>query len=90
MVRAGERHVMRPQCTRETTVIVGCYYSMSLVQEMYSYHDISLLPSAFIRKLEPAYTVDKGKRMQLSVEVADPNAQVRWFKNGQEIKPSAK
>ncbi|XP_008327852.1 myosin binding protein Ca isoform X1 [Cynoglossus semilaevis] len=45
---------------------------------------------AFIRKLEPAYTVDKGKRMQLSVEVADPNAQVRWFKNGQEIKPSAK
>ncbi|KAL0984374.1 hypothetical protein UPYG_G00140600 [Umbra pygmaea] len=45
---------------------------------------------AFLRKLESAYTVDKGKRIVLSVEVVDPNAQVKWLKNGQEIKPSAK
>uniref|UniRef100_A0A8C4EQ01 Myosin-binding protein C, fast-type n=2 Tax=Dicentrarchus labrax TaxID=13489 RepID=A0A8C4EQ01_DICLA len=45
---------------------------------------------AFLRKLDSAYSVDKGKRIQLSVEVADPNAQVKWLKNGQEIKPSAK
>lgn len=45
---------------------------------------------AFLRKMEPAYSVDKGKKIQLSVEVADPNAPVRWLKNGQEIKPSAK
>uniref|UniRef100_A0A8B9HCW9 Myosin-binding protein C, fast-type n=1 Tax=Astyanax mexicanus TaxID=7994 RepID=A0A8B9HCW9_ASTMX len=45
---------------------------------------------AFLRKLEPAYSVEKGKRIQLSVELADPNAQVKWLKNGQEIKPSAK
>ncbi|KAG9342844.1 hypothetical protein JZ751_015051 [Albula glossodonta] len=45
---------------------------------------------AFLRKLDAAYSVDKGKRIQLSVEVADPNAQVKWLKNGQEIKPSAK
>ncbi|CAB1457459.1 unnamed protein product, partial [Pleuronectes platessa] len=45
---------------------------------------------AFIRKLEPAYSVNKGKRIQISVEVADPNASVKWLKNGQEIKPSAK
>uniref|UniRef100_A0A8C4EPA1 Myosin-binding protein C, fast-type n=1 Tax=Dicentrarchus labrax TaxID=13489 RepID=A0A8C4EPA1_DICLA len=43
---------------------------------------------AFLRKLDSAYSVDKGKRIQLSVEVADPNAQVKWLKNGQEIKPS--
>ncbi|XP_036408729.1 myosin binding protein Ca isoform X1 [Megalops cyprinoides] len=45
---------------------------------------------AFLKKLDSAYSVDKGKRIQLLVEVADPNAQVKWLKNGQEIKPSAK
>ncbi|XP_029363681.1 myosin binding protein Ca isoform X3 [Echeneis naucrates] len=45
---------------------------------------------AFIRKLDSAYSVDKGKRIQLSVELTDANAQVKWLKNGQEIKPSAK
>ncbi|KAK7877586.1 hypothetical protein WMY93_031702 [Mugilogobius chulae] len=43
-----------------------------------------------LRKLESAYSVDKGKKITMSVEVADPNANVRWLKNGQEIKPSAK
>ncbi|XP_037648300.1 myosin binding protein Ca isoform X2 [Sebastes umbrosus] len=45
---------------------------------------------AFLRKLDASYSVQKGKRIQLTVEVADPNAQVKWLKNGQEIKPSAK
>ncbi|MFT7798112.1 myosin-binding protein C, fast-type-like isoform X3 [Arapaima gigas] len=45
---------------------------------------------AFLKKLESAYTVDKGKRIQLTVEVADPDAQIKWLKNGTEIKPSAK
>ncbi|XP_070703480.1 myosin binding protein Ca [Pempheris klunzingeri] len=45
---------------------------------------------AFLRKLDPAYSVDKGKKIQLTVEVADPDAPVKWLKNGQEIKPSAK
>ena len=40
--------------------------------------------------MDSAYSVDKGKRIQLTVEVADPDAQVKWLKNGQEIKPSAK
>lgn len=46
--------------------------------------------AAFLKKLETAYSVDKGKKIQLSVEVADPNAQLKWLKNGAEIKPSAK
>ncbi|XP_034567664.1 myosin binding protein Ca isoform X2 [Notolabrus celidotus] len=45
---------------------------------------------AFLRKLDSAYSVEKGKKIQLTVELADPNAQVKWLKNGQEIKPSAK
>lgn len=44
--------------------------------------------TAFLRKLEPAYQVDKGQRMKLVVEVADPDAEVKWMKNGQEIKVS--
>ncbi|XP_061086439.1 myosin-binding protein C, fast-type-like [Conger conger] len=45
---------------------------------------------AFLKKLEAAYSVDKGKRIILTVEVADPDVQVKWLKNGQEIKQSAK
>ncbi|KAI7803613.1 myosin binding protein Ca [Triplophysa rosa] len=45
---------------------------------------------AFLRKMDPAYSVEKGKKIVLSVELTDPNAQVKWLKNGQEIKPSAK
>ncbi|KAF4093173.1 hypothetical protein AMELA_G00029480 [Ameiurus melas] len=45
---------------------------------------------AFLKKLDPAYSVEKGKKIQMSVELTDPNQQVKWLKNGQEIKPSAK
>uniref|UniRef100_A0AAZ1XB51 Myosin-binding protein C, fast-type n=1 Tax=Oreochromis aureus TaxID=47969 RepID=A0AAZ1XB51_OREAU len=45
---------------------------------------------AFLKKLDPAYSVDKGQKIHLTVEVADPDVPVKWFKNGQEIKPSAK
>ncbi|XP_039543175.1 myosin binding protein Ca isoform X1 [Pimephales promelas] len=45
---------------------------------------------AFLKKMEPAYSVEKGKKIVLSVDLSDPNAQVKWLKNGQEIKPSAK
>ncbi|XP_045069386.1 myosin-binding protein C, fast-type-like isoform X13 [Coregonus clupeaformis] len=45
---------------------------------------------AFLKKLEQCYSVDKGKRTQMHVELHDPNTQVKWLKNGVEIKPSAK
>ncbi|KAK7919697.1 hypothetical protein WMY93_010981 [Mugilogobius chulae] len=45
---------------------------------------------AFLKKLESCYSVDKGKKIVLTCEVVDPNVQVKWLKNGQEIKPSAK
>ncbi|XP_068583971.1 myosin binding protein Ca [Cebidichthys violaceus] len=48
------------------------------------------ISDAFLKKLEGAYSVDKGKKIHLTVELADFDAQVKWFKNGQEIKPSAK
>ncbi|XP_069821943.1 myosin-binding protein C, cardiac-type [Dendropsophus ebraccatus] len=41
---------------------------------------------AFLKKLDPAYQVDKGQKMKLVVEVANPDAEVKWLKNGQEIR----
>ncbi|XP_051885676.1 myosin-binding protein C, cardiac-type [Pristis pectinata] len=44
--------------------------------------------TAFLRRLDTAYQVDKGQKMKLVVELADPNAEVKWMKNGQEIQVS--
>ncbi|XP_035516127.1 myosin binding protein Cb isoform X7 [Morone saxatilis] len=45
---------------------------------------------AFLKRLESCYSVEKGKKIVLTCEVVDPDVQVKWLKNGQEIKPSAK
>lgn len=46
--------------------------------------------SAFQKKLEPAYQVSKGHKIRLTVELADPDAEVKWLKNGQEIQMSGR
>uniref|UniRef100_A0A3Q3JD65 Myosin-binding protein C, slow-type n=1 Tax=Monopterus albus TaxID=43700 RepID=A0A3Q3JD65_MONAL len=43
---------------------------------------------AFAKKLEPAYQVDKGGRIRLMVDLADPTAELKWYKNGIEIRPT--
>ncbi|XP_050971074.1 myosin-binding protein C, cardiac-type isoform X2 [Labeo rohita] len=44
--------------------------------------------AAFLRKLDPAYQVEKGHKIKLQVEVANPDAEVKWLKNGQPINPT--
>nr|XP_010298426.1 PREDICTED: myosin-binding protein C, cardiac-type [Balearica regulorum gibbericeps] len=44
--------------------------------------------TAFLKKLDPAYQVDKGQKIKLTIEVANPDADVKWLKNGQEIQVS--
>ncbi|XP_072646799.1 myosin-binding protein C, cardiac-type [Canis lupus baileyi] len=46
--------------------------------------------TAFQKKLEPAYQVSKGHKIRLTVELADPDADVKWLKNGQEIQMSGR
>ncbi|XP_036107391.1 myosin-binding protein C, slow-type isoform X3 [Molossus molossus] len=46
--------------------------------------------AAFAKILDPAYQVDKGGRVRFVVELADPKLEVKWYKNGQEIRPSTK
>ncbi|KAG1954065.1 myosin-binding protein C, cardiac-type [Pimephales promelas] len=44
--------------------------------------------AAFLRKLDPAYQVEKGHKIKMEIEVANPDAEVKWLKNGQEIHPT--
>ncbi|XP_006144748.1 myosin-binding protein C, fast-type [Tupaia chinensis] len=46
--------------------------------------------AAFVTKLDPAYQVDRGNKVKLVVEISDPDLPLKWYKNGQEIKPSSK
>uniref|UniRef100_A0A3Q3FMJ0 Myosin-binding protein C, slow-type n=1 Tax=Kryptolebias marmoratus TaxID=37003 RepID=A0A3Q3FMJ0_KRYMA len=46
--------------------------------------------AAFAKKLEPAYQVDKGSKIRLVVDLADPTVDLKWYKNGQEIRPTPK
>uniref|UniRef100_A0A671L1U6 Myosin-binding protein C, slow-type n=1 Tax=Sinocyclocheilus anshuiensis TaxID=1608454 RepID=A0A671L1U6_9TELE len=41
---------------------------------------------AFAKRLEPAYQVDKGGKIRLVVDLADPTVELKWYKNGQEIR----
>ncbi|KAG8434139.1 hypothetical protein GDO86_012491, partial [Hymenochirus boettgeri] len=45
---------------------------------------------AFGKRLEQCYSVDKGHKIKMQVEVTNPDLPVKWFKNGQEMKPGAK
>ncbi|XP_075456770.1 myosin-binding protein C, slow-type isoform X16 [Ascaphus truei] len=45
---------------------------------------------AFSKKLDPAYQIDKGGKVRFVVELADPTVELKWYKNGQEIRPSTK
>uniref|UniRef100_A0A8C8VEZ9 Myosin-binding protein C, cardiac-type n=1 Tax=Pelusios castaneus TaxID=367368 RepID=A0A8C8VEZ9_9SAUR len=46
--------------------------------------------TAFLKKLDPAYQVDKGQKIKLMVDLANPDAEVKWLKNGQEIQVSGR
>ncbi|KAM6289046.1 LOW QUALITY PROTEIN: myosin-binding protein C, fast-type-like, partial [Aegotheles albertisi] len=45
---------------------------------------------AFVRKLDPAYQVDKGNKIKLVVELSNPDLPLKWYKNGQLLKPGSK
>ncbi|XP_066463893.1 myosin-binding protein C, fast-type-like isoform X2 [Eleutherodactylus coqui] len=45
---------------------------------------------AFTKKLDECYSVDKGQKIKMILEISNPDLQIKWFKNGQEIRPSAK
>ena len=46
--------------------------------------------TAFGKKMDPAYQVQKGHKVKLAVEVSDPDAEVKWTKNGTVIQPTGR
>ncbi|KAJ6667200.1 hypothetical protein lerEdw1_017178 [Lerista edwardsae] len=46
--------------------------------------------TAFLKRLDPAYQIDKGQKIKLMVELANPDDEVKWLKNGQEIQVSGR
>uniref|UniRef100_A0A4W4GKL3 Myosin-binding protein C, cardiac-type n=1 Tax=Electrophorus electricus TaxID=8005 RepID=A0A4W4GKL3_ELEEL len=46
--------------------------------------------AAFLKKLDPAYQIEKGHKIKLQIEVANPDAEVKWLKNGQEIQKTGR
>ncbi|KAM9366083.1 myosin-binding protein C, cardiac-type [Symphorus nematophorus] len=46
--------------------------------------------AAFLKKLDPAYQVTKGHKIKMAIEVANPDVEVKWLKNGQEIHPTGR
>ncbi|KAL8169606.1 UNVERIFIED_CONTAM: Myosin-binding protein C, cardiac-type [Gekko kuhli] len=46
--------------------------------------------TSFLKRLDPAYQIDKGQKIKLMVELANPDDEVKWLKNGQEIQVSGR
>ncbi|XP_067856094.1 myosin-binding protein C, slow-type [Heptranchias perlo] len=46
--------------------------------------------AAFAKVLDPAYQVDKGDKIRFVVDLADPTVDLKWYRNGQELRPSPK
>ncbi|XP_061920774.1 myosin-binding protein C, slow-type isoform X3 [Entelurus aequoreus] len=61
-----------------------------LLRRMKKIPKVEKKSEAFAKKLEPAYQVDKGGKIRLMVDLADPTVELKWYKNGQEIRPSPK
>lgn len=69
--------------TRGNLTWLRCLWEISMTLSLFCF-------VAFLKKLDSCYSVDKGKKIVLTCEVVDPDVHVKWLKNGQEIKPSAK
>lgn len=91
-------------CAFDKVAMVQCSSGKCLVErECWSYKDhgdplnnpfhfyfVTCFCKAFAKKLDPAYQVDKGGKIRLVVDLADPTVELKWYKNGQEIRPSPK
>lgn len=65
-------------------------YTKNPVELFRTFYIISLSFTAFLKKLDPAYQVEKGHKIKLQIEVANPDAEVKWLKNGQEIQKTGR
>ncbi|OWK17926.1 hypothetical protein Celaphus_00009377 [Cervus elaphus hippelaphus] len=80
-----ELHITDAQAT-----FAGGYRCEVSTKDKFDSCNFNLTVHAFQKKLQPAYQVSKGHKIRLMVELADPDAEVKWLKNGQEIQMSGR
>ncbi|KAG7225589.1 hypothetical protein INR49_004995 [Caranx melampygus] len=80
----------RPDEYEKIAFMYGITDLRGLLRRLKKTHKEEKKTEAFAKKLEPAYQVDKGGKIRLVVDLADPTVELKWYKNGQEIRPSPK
>uniref|UniRef100_A0AAZ3SEJ5 Myosin binding protein C3 n=1 Tax=Oncorhynchus tshawytscha TaxID=74940 RepID=A0AAZ3SEJ5_ONCTS len=68
----------------------GWYLSLCETNTYPSLNVTSADQYSFLKKLDPAYQVEKGHKMKLCIEVANEDVDVKWLKNGQEIQSTGR
>ncbi|XP_030058298.1 myosin-binding protein C, cardiac-type [Microcaecilia unicolor] len=78
------------QIIKAKMTYAGGYRCEVSTKDSFDSCNFNLNVHAFLKKLDPAYQVDKGQKIKLVVELANPDAEVKWLKNGQEIQVSGR
>ncbi|KAJ8374042.1 hypothetical protein SKAU_G00046220 [Synaphobranchus kaupii] len=80
----------RPDQYEKIAFMYGITDLRGLLKRLKKAKKVEKKSEAFAKKLEPAYQVDKGGKIRLVVDLADPTVELKWYKNGQEIRSSTK
>ncbi|XP_061124438.1 myosin-binding protein C, slow-type isoform X3 [Syngnathus typhle] len=80
----------RPDQYEKIAFTYGITDLRGLLRRMKKIPKVEKKSEAFAKKLEPAYQVDKGGKIRLAVDLTDPTVDLKWYKNGVEIRPSPK
>ncbi|KAI9543149.1 Myosin-binding protein C, slow-type [Dissostichus eleginoides] len=80
----------RPDQYEKIAFMYGITDLRGLLKRMKKITRVEKKTEAFAKKLDPAYQADKGGKIRMVVDLADPTVELKWYKNGQEIRPSPK
>ncbi|XP_061085205.1 myosin-binding protein C, slow-type-like isoform X2 [Conger conger] len=78
----------RPDQYEKIAFMYGITDLRGLLKRLKKTKKVEKKSEAFAKKLEPAYQADKGGKIRMVVDLADPTVELKWYKNGQEIRPS--
>ncbi|XP_071057826.1 myosin-binding protein C, slow-type isoform X21 [Pseudochaenichthys georgianus] len=80
----------RPDQYEKIAFMYGITDLRGLLKRMKKITRVEKKTEAFAKKLDPAYQADKGGKIRMVVDLADPTVELKWYKNGQEIRPCPK
>ncbi|KAJ4924876.1 hypothetical protein JOQ06_003826 [Pogonophryne albipinna] len=80
----------RPDQYEKIAFMYGITDLRGLLKRMKKITRVEKKTEAFAKKLDPAYQADKGGKIRMVVDLADPTVELKWYKNGLEIRSSPK